>query len=334
MGDAPQQYVVCRLHEGKVEHCTLELPFSPRDNVNVHLKGPHPVHLMGFLELDDEDELREQEADGMDDESDGEDDDDYEGDELDEFGEEDDGEEDSGEEGEEGEEGEGESDDDDEFGDDMGEDDFDDEDDDGEEDDGEEDDDDSEDDGAVQMGSAKKRAAAAPPRGAARQEGEGGGGADADVGRREARQGLGEQGGDAGVVERRRRVARRAEHVEQRRGQGAQGRDGQIRAGDALALGQGGEGGRHLAQRAAVQEARAVAQEKSGVSYYNLQRASQLIADDRRRPRPLRGARARRSRVHIHGTAGHAPHGERGRLHARIATSARPRLSPSRRRGA
>ena len=163
VGDAPQQYVVCRLHEGKVEHCTLELPFSPSDNVNVHLKGPHPVHLTGFLELDDEDELREQEADGMDDESDGEDDDDYEGDELDEFGEEDDGEEDSGEEGEEGEEGEGESDDDDEFGDDMGEDDFDDEDDDGEEDDGEEEDDDSEDDGAVQMGSAKKRAAAAPP---------------------------------------------------------------------------------------------------------------------------------------------------------------------------
>ena len=174
----------------------------------------------------------------------------------------------------------------------MGEDDFDDEDDDGEEDDGEEDDDDSEDDGAVQMGSAKKRAAAAPPP-ASRQ----GGGGDAGVGRREARQGLGEQGGDAGVVERRRRVARRAEHVEQRRGQGAQGRDGQIRAGDALALGQGGEGGRHLAQRAAVQEARAVAQEKSGVSYYNSSTSiGPTIGGDRG------CARARAARVHIHGT--------------------------------
>ena len=95
VGDAPQQYVVCRLHEGKVEHCTLELPFSPSDNVNVHLKGPHPVHLTGFLELDEEDELREQEADGIDDDDDDDDDDDFDGEDD---GEEDDGEEDDGEE--------------------------------------------------------------------------------------------------------------------------------------------------------------------------------------------------------------------------------------------
>ena len=216
------------------------------------------MHLTGFLELDDEDELREQEADGMDDESDGEDDDDYEGDELDEFGEEDRRRTADGEEGEEGEEGEGESDDDDEFGDDMGEDDFDDEDDDGEEDDGEEDDDDSEDDGAVQMGSARKcrRRAAA---GAAWPEGEGGGGADVDAGPR-ARQGLGEQGGDAGVVERRRRVADAPNtwsNAEDKALKAAMAKFGRRR----LALGPGGEGGRHLAQRAAVQEARAVAQE-------------------------------------------------------------------------
>ena len=54
-----QQFVVCRLHEGKVEHCPLELPFTPEDQPKVHLKGAHAVHLTGFLEMEDEDELEE-----------------------------------------------------------------------------------------------------------------------------------------------------------------------------------------------------------------------------------------------------------------------------------
>ena len=54
VGDAPQQYVVCRLHEGKVEHCPLELPFTPEDQPLLHLKGAHAIHLTGFLEMEDE----------------------------------------------------------------------------------------------------------------------------------------------------------------------------------------------------------------------------------------------------------------------------------------
>ena len=54
-----EQYVVCRLHEGRLEHCTLELPFSPSDNVTLHLQGPHKLHLTGFLDIDDEDDLDE-----------------------------------------------------------------------------------------------------------------------------------------------------------------------------------------------------------------------------------------------------------------------------------
>ena len=63
MGKNGQQYVVCRLHEGKVEHCPLELPFTPEDQPMLHLKGGHAVHLTGFLEMEDEDELEE--AEGM-----------------------------------------------------------------------------------------------------------------------------------------------------------------------------------------------------------------------------------------------------------------------------
>lgn len=82
-----------------MEHCTLELPFrcarnavaaalmhcldwclpgqcpvfaphcSPEDGAVVHLKGPHTIHLTGFLEIEDEDELNELDdlegADGM-----------------------------------------------------------------------------------------------------------------------------------------------------------------------------------------------------------------------------------------------------------------------------
>jgi len=63
VGKNGQQYVVCRLHEGKVEHCPLELPFTPEDQPMLHLKGAHAVHLTGFLEMEDEDELEE--AEGM-----------------------------------------------------------------------------------------------------------------------------------------------------------------------------------------------------------------------------------------------------------------------------
>ena len=42
-----QQFVVCRMHEGRMEHCTLELPFSPQDMTQLHLKGPHTIHLTG-----------------------------------------------------------------------------------------------------------------------------------------------------------------------------------------------------------------------------------------------------------------------------------------------
>ena len=66
-----QQFVVCRLHEGKLEHCTLELPFSPSDNATLHLKGPHTIHLTGFLDIGDEDDIQEMEdaaaIDGLDD---------------------------------------------------------------------------------------------------------------------------------------------------------------------------------------------------------------------------------------------------------------------------
>jgi len=103
-----------------MEHCSLELPFSPHDRTQLHLKGPHTVHLTGFLELDDEDELAEvDEPRGqngarvqlVDDDDDDDDDDDFddegeedEDDDEDEEGEEDDdddGEEESDDEGEE-----------------------------------------------------------------------------------------------------------------------------------------------------------------------------------------------------------------------------------------
>lgn len=59
VGGGEQQFVVCRLHEGRAEHCTLELPFSPEDRAVLHLKGPHAVHLTGFLDLGDEDNFDE-----------------------------------------------------------------------------------------------------------------------------------------------------------------------------------------------------------------------------------------------------------------------------------
>jgi len=62
VGKNGQQYVVCRLHEGKVEHCPLELPFTPEDQPMLHLKGAHAVHLTGFLEMEDEEELDEDEG--------------------------------------------------------------------------------------------------------------------------------------------------------------------------------------------------------------------------------------------------------------------------------
>ena len=62
MGKNGQQYVVCRLHEGKIEHCPLELPFTPEDQPQLHLKGAHTVHLTGFLEMEEEDELDEDSA--------------------------------------------------------------------------------------------------------------------------------------------------------------------------------------------------------------------------------------------------------------------------------
>ena len=55
-----QQYVVCRLHEGRLEHCSLELPFSPFDGATLQLKGPHKLHLTGFLDMDDEDDWDEE----------------------------------------------------------------------------------------------------------------------------------------------------------------------------------------------------------------------------------------------------------------------------------
>lgn len=48
-----EEYVVCRLHEGHTEHCSLELPFSPGDNATLHLRGPHKIHLTGFLDVDE-----------------------------------------------------------------------------------------------------------------------------------------------------------------------------------------------------------------------------------------------------------------------------------------
>ena len=62
VGKNGQQYVVCRLHEGKVEHCPLELPFTPEDQPLLHLKGAHAIHLTGFLEMEDEEELEEDEG--------------------------------------------------------------------------------------------------------------------------------------------------------------------------------------------------------------------------------------------------------------------------------
>ena len=139
-----QQYVVCRLHEGRLEHCTLELPFSPSDNAVLHLKGPHTLHLTGFLDMDEEDDWDEMDeeaaakkaariAAGADDED--EDDDDEDDDDFDEEGEEDD----------------------DEF------DDMDDDDDDDDEEDDDDDDEDEEEEEVVLPTGSKKRAAPAPP---------------------------------------------------------------------------------------------------------------------------------------------------------------------------
>ena len=59
VGDATQQYVVCRLTEGALEHFGLELPFCPGDRARLHLSGAHPVYLTGFLELEEDDEYKE-----------------------------------------------------------------------------------------------------------------------------------------------------------------------------------------------------------------------------------------------------------------------------------
>ena len=53
------EYVVCRLREGRAEHCAIELTFHPVDNVTLHLKGPHKLHLTGYLEVEDQDDLNE-----------------------------------------------------------------------------------------------------------------------------------------------------------------------------------------------------------------------------------------------------------------------------------
>ena len=147
-----QQYVVCRLHEGRVEHCTLELPFSPSDNVTLHLKGSHSVHLTGFLDLDEDDDVYDKEdaaalkgLEDNDDDDDEDDDDDYDDmDDDDEDGEE--GEEEDAEEGEEGEEEDDEE---------------------GEEEDDDEDEDDEEDEVVLPPPTKKAKTAAAPPPAAA-----------------------------------------------------------------------------------------------------------------------------------------------------------------------
>lgn len=59
IGGGAQQFVVCRLHEGQLEQCPMELPFCPEDKASIYLSGTHPVHLTGFLELDEEDDLQE-----------------------------------------------------------------------------------------------------------------------------------------------------------------------------------------------------------------------------------------------------------------------------------
>ena len=142
-----QQFVVCRLHEGRLEHCTLELPFSPTDSATLHLKGPHAVHLTGFLELEDEDDFDEMDeaaanglgggADDDDEDDDEDDDDDYDG-----------------------------LDDDDDMDDDGFDDEEDDEDDeeDDEEEDDDDDDDDEEDDEVVVAPPTKKAKQEAPPK--------------------------------------------------------------------------------------------------------------------------------------------------------------------------
>ena len=114
-----QQYVVCRLHEGRLEHCTLELPFSPSDGAVLHLKGPHSVHLTGFLDVDEEDNLNEMDgpsgkALGADDDDDDDDDDDFDEMDEDDDDDDDDDEEDDDEEGEDDEDDEGDEDDEDE----------------------------------------------------------------------------------------------------------------------------------------------------------------------------------------------------------------------------
>ena len=89
-----QSFVVCRLHEGRMEHCTLELPFSPNDGATLHLKGPHTLHLTGFLDVEDDDEFDEMDdekamgGNADDDDDDSEDDEDYDEDGEEDFEEE------------------------------------------------------------------------------------------------------------------------------------------------------------------------------------------------------------------------------------------------------
>jgi len=167
VGDSDQKFVVCRLHEGVMEQCPMELPFCPEDKARVYLSGGHTVHLTGFLDLDEDDDLNEMDdmsedsaegassskangaqANGNDDLDDDEDDDEEDD------GEEDDGEEDDGEE-DDGEEDDGEEDDSEDDGDELDDDDLD--------DDEEDFDDESEEEEVPVPTKAGKRPAAAAP---------------------------------------------------------------------------------------------------------------------------------------------------------------------------
>ena len=54
-------FTVCTLQEGRLEHCPLELCFSPGDEAQLQLSGPHKVHLTGFLDMDDADDWEDAE---------------------------------------------------------------------------------------------------------------------------------------------------------------------------------------------------------------------------------------------------------------------------------
>lgn len=58
---ADGEFVVCKLQEGRVEHCPLELCISPGDEAQLRLTGPHKVHLTGFLDMDDADDWEDAE---------------------------------------------------------------------------------------------------------------------------------------------------------------------------------------------------------------------------------------------------------------------------------